>query len=132
NELLQRWTHAIRTGGVYQVQARVKDKEGNYNWLLIRALPVVNDHDMIEQWFGTCTDIESQKEYEQRLQRVTQELAVANKEILSRNDKLTKINADLDNFIYTASHDLKAPITNREGLLSALLEVEEIKGQIHQ
>ncbi|WP_394351226.1 sensor histidine kinase [Hymenobacter ginkgonis] len=29
---------------------------------------------------------------------------------------------DLDNFIYTASHDLRAPITNIEGLLLALRE----------
>jgi len=33
-----------------------------------------------------------------------------------------RTNVDLDNFIYTASHDLKAPITNIEGLLEALLE----------
>jgi signal transduction histidine kinase len=41
-----------------------------------------------------------------------------------------KINNELDNFIYTASHDLKAPISNIEGLLIALsenLEAEKIK-----
>lgn len=32
-------------------------------------------------------------------------------------DNLRKINHDLDTFVYTASHDLKAPITNLEGLL---------------
>lgn len=36
------------------------------------------------------------------------------------NHELTKINIDLDNFIYTASHDLKAPIINIEGLLQLL------------
>ena len=36
------------------------------------------------------------------------------------NQQLTKINIDLDNFIYTASHDLKAPIINIEGLLQLL------------
>nr|GFA34985.1 hybrid signal transduction histidine kinase B [Tanacetum cinerariifolium] len=34
--------------------------------------------------------------------------------------ELTRTNVDLDNFIYTASHDLKAPISNIEGLLLAL------------
>ncbi|WP_181885112.1 PAS domain-containing protein [Pontibacter diazotrophicus] len=37
-----------------------------------------------------------------------------------KNNQLTRINNDLDNFIYTASHDLKAPIFNIEGLLSLL------------
>ena len=38
------------------------------------------------------------------------------------NQQLTRTNVDLDNFIYTASHDLKAPITNIEGLLQVLME----------
>ncbi|MHA6248134.1 PAS domain-containing sensor histidine kinase [Pontibacter sp. CAU 1760] len=37
-----------------------------------------------------------------------------------KNAQLTRINNDLDNFIYTASHDLKAPISNIEGLLDLL------------
>ena len=37
------------------------------------------------------------------------------------NAELTRINSDLDNFIYTASHDLKAPISNIEGLLHVLV-----------
>jgi light-regulated signal transduction histidine kinase (bacteriophytochrome) len=31
-----------------------------------------------------------------------------------------KINEDLDNFVYTASHDLRAPIINLDGLLKNL------------
>jgi PAS domain S-box-containing protein len=41
--------------------------------------------------------------------------------LLQRSNKqLTRTNVDLDNFIYTASHDLKSPITNIEGLLHEL------------
>ncbi|GAB2696416.1 hypothetical protein GCM10011495_26330 [Hymenobacter frigidus] len=43
-----------------------------------------------------------------------------NQELTAANQQLTRTNADLDTFIYTASHDLKAPITNIEGLLTAL------------
>ncbi|MCR5890201.1 PAS domain-containing sensor histidine kinase [Hymenobacter sp. J193] len=41
-------------------------------------------------------------------------------ELAALNQQLTRTNIDLDNFIYTASHDLKAPITNIEGLLHVL------------
>ncbi|WP_223651289.1 PAS domain-containing protein [Hymenobacter psoromatis] len=51
-----------------------------------------------------------------------QQLALANEELQATNQQLTRTNADLDNFIYAASHDLKAPITNIEGLLLALRE----------
>lgn len=38
------------------------------------------------------------------------------------NQELLAINADLDNFVYSASHDLKAPISNIEGLMETLVE----------
>ena len=51
-----------------------------------------------------------------------QQLSVANQALIESNDQLTRSNVDLDTFIYTASHDLKTPITNLEGLLHALRE----------
>lgn len=41
--------------------------------------------------------------------------------IEAKNKELTAINADLDNFVYSASHDLKGPILNIEGLMKVLL-----------
>ncbi|MDF9795060.1 PAS domain S-box-containing protein [Catalinimonas alkaloidigena] len=41
-------------------------------------------------------------------------------EIKQKNLELERINTDLDNFVYTASHDLRAPITNLEGLMLAI------------
>ncbi len=38
----------------------------------------------------------------------------------NKNEELNRVNKDLDNFVYTASHDLKAPINNIEGLISVL------------
>ncbi|WP_017731923.1 CHASE domain-containing protein [Nafulsella turpanensis] len=44
-----------------------------------------------------------------------------------KNTELIRINNDLDNFVYTASHDLKAPVLNIEGLLNALKVAMEKK-----
>ncbi|AII52520.1 hypothetical protein N008_11100 [Hymenobacter sp. APR13] len=49
-----------------------------------------------------------------------QEMQVTNEELHDANTQLTRTNADLDTFVYAASHDLKAPIANIEGLLDAL------------
>ncbi|EMR03269.1 PAS domain-containing sensor histidine kinase [Cesiribacter andamanensis] len=54
---------------------------------------------------------------EQQAQALALELATANEDLLRTNQQLTRTNSDLDNFIYAASHDLKAPISNIEGLL---------------
>jgi signal transduction histidine kinase len=48
------------------------------------------------------------------------EAQLANQELATTNQQLRQTNVDLDNFIYTASHDLRTPITNIEGLLRAL------------
>ncbi|TVT39258.1 hypothetical protein FNT36_16505 [Hymenobacter setariae] len=49
-----------------------------------------------------------------------QQVEAANRELASINTRLTRTNVDLDTFVYSASHDLRAPIANIEGLLSAL------------
>ncbi|RYY21111.1 MAG: PAS domain S-box protein [Cytophagaceae bacterium] len=49
-----------------------------------------------------------------------QQVQHLNATLQATNERLRRTNADLDTFVYTASHDLKAPITNIEGLLDAL------------
>ncbi|MBC8082218.1 MAG: PAS domain-containing protein, partial [Hymenobacter sp.] len=58
----------------------------------------------------------------EELAAINEELQASNEELGETNQKLTRTNADLDNFVYVASHDLKAPIANIEGLLYALTE----------
>jgi two-component system, chemotaxis family, CheB/CheR fusion protein len=53
-------------------------------------------------------------------------------ELRQKNEELMRINNDLDSFIYSASHDLRAPISNMEGLVNSIVrdfcrDDEEIK-----
>lgn len=57
--------------------------------------------------------------------KLNQELEERVKE---RTKELVKVNKDLDNFVYTASHDLKAPINNIEGLVKVLYETLQENG----
>ncbi|RDV15941.1 GAF domain-containing protein [Pontibacter diazotrophicus] len=52
-----------------------------------------------------------------------------NMELGNQNRVLASANFELDNFVYTASHDLKSPVSNIEGLLDELSETIA-KGQI--
>lgn len=65
-------------------------------------------------------DVTEQVQTRQQVERLNQELTAANHDLHESNTQLVRSNVDLDNFIYTASHDLKAPISNIEGLLLAL------------
>ncbi|PVY41367.1 sensor histidine kinase [Pontibacter virosus] len=65
-----------------------------------------------------------QKKEIERAHKRTQEINRELEErVNARTAELTRVNKDLDNFVYTASHDLKAPINNIEGLAVALREV---------
>lgn len=59
-----------------------------------------------------ATEASEQVQARQLVQHLNQELQAANGELHKSNQQLTRTNVDLDNFIYTASHDLKAPIAN--------------------
>ena len=65
-------------------------------------------------------------------------------ELQTLNEELLRVNEDLDTFVYTASHDLKSPILNIEGLVNlleetldpqqadALLELEHIRRSVER
>jgi signal transduction histidine kinase len=57
----------------------------------------------------------------EELQAASEEIWAKHEDLRAANNQLIRTNTDLDNFIYTASHDLKAPISNIESLLQALL-----------
>lgn len=56
------------------------------------------------------------------LEREVESRKKAEKDLIQKNGELIRINGDLDNFVYCASHDLKSPIVNAEGLITALRE----------
>lgn len=63
----------------------------------------------------------------QEIQRTNAQLTAANEQIQARNheldvtnQQLARTNADLDNFVYAASHDLRQPINNLRGLFDEL------------
>ena len=84
--------------------------------------PLRETHGPITAVMVVATDVSEQVQARQRVQALNDALGTANGQLSATNAELTRTNVDLDNFIYTASHDLKAPITNIEGLLLALRE----------
>ncbi len=66
------WHHALETGEPYEIHYRLKHGQtGVYRWFLARGMPVRDETGQITKWFGTCTDIEEQKQPEQQLQENT-------------------------------------------------------------
>jgi PAS domain S-box-containing protein len=78
----EKWQSCVRAGDTFEIEYRLHDAAKGYRWYLDRAVPLRDDKGIIQQWFGTCTDIEEQKLYQQTLEQQikerTEELAEAN------------------------------------------------------
>ena len=70
-----RWRHSLATGDPYQIEYRLRHRDGTYRWVLGRALPIRDAAGQITRWFGTCTDIHEQKLALEEREIVSQELS---------------------------------------------------------
>ena len=61
------WREALKNNGTYSLECRLRRADGEYFWWLIRGVPVFDENGKIDQWFGTCTDINEIKLSEQNL-----------------------------------------------------------------
>lgn len=120
---------AIEERKMYKIEQRLLRHDGEYRWMLTQGAPSYFANGELYGYVGSSIDITEIKIAEEKLQHIAAELAAANQELRSSHGKLTStvkqlshINSDLDNFIYTASHDLRAPISNIEGLMHAIQE----------
>ncbi len=51
------WQHSLRTGETYQIEHRLRRHDGEYRWMMSRAVPVRDEDGTIVRWFGTAVDI---------------------------------------------------------------------------
>ena len=62
------WQHSLDTGCDYEIEFRIKRaSDGSYRWHLVRAFPMRNEIGEVIQWIGTCTDIDDQRQLNERL-----------------------------------------------------------------
>ena len=63
-EHIAKWRAAHASGQPFENEARHRDAQGNYRWLLVRAVPSRDDKGAIVKWYGALTDITDRKSAE--------------------------------------------------------------------
>jgi PAS domain S-box-containing protein len=51
------WQRCLKTGETYEIEHRLCRHDGEYRWMISRALPVRDADGKIVRWFGTAVDI---------------------------------------------------------------------------
>ncbi len=54
------WRQALATGGIYEAECRIRDRDGGFRWHLCRAVPE-RAGDRVVGWLGTYTDCDDLK-----------------------------------------------------------------------
>ena len=63
-EHIAKWRAAHASGQPFENEARHRDAQGNYRWVLARAVPSRDDKGAIVKWYGALTDITDRKSAE--------------------------------------------------------------------
>ncbi|MBD3882048.1 PAS domain S-box protein [Phormidium tenue FACHB-886] len=102
--LERQWAAAIQQGlTTYETDYRLRRADGTYRWHLSRGVALEGDQGEIIRWFGTCTDIEIQKQLEvEQSDRLQLEQSSRQQAELENRTK--------DEFLATLSHEMRSPL----------------------
>ncbi len=108
--------HLIAQGENFDLELKLVTQKGREVWVRTQGQREASHGNFI-RIYGVIQDITERKLAEER--------------VLQSNDKLKKINRELDRFVYSASHDLRAPLTSIIGLIN-LSKMEEVPTVIRE
>ena len=102
------WTSALSTGENYEIEFRLWSHEDNtWLWHLGRALPLRDETGEIVRWFGSNTNVETQKRVSEEHQRLKREAEAANRAKME--------------FLAAMSHELRTPLNAINGYADLML-----------
>lgn len=106
--LLNKYRESFTQKKPFTYEFRLKGKDGCFQWMIIRGTPRISGENTFLGFIGSCTNINAQKEFEEKIKKV--------------NTELVEINAVKDKFFSIISHDLRSPLGGLMGILEILAE----------
>jgi len=98
----------MRTGKAIQHESRIRHRDNSIHWIETKITPTLDDQGTLIRIDGVVSDITERKQTEELLR--------------TRNTELVKSNMELDKFVYSVSHDLRAPLTSILGVINLARE----------
>jgi PAS domain S-box-containing protein len=103
----------------FEMEYRLRHHSGNYRWILNKGVPRYGPNGTFQGYIGVCVDITESVQAKENLANSRKELErLVNERTASLQDAV----AQMEEFSYSVSHDLRAPLRAMQGYASALLE----------
>lgn len=104
----ERFQTAVAEQQEWQFECRIRRTDGEVRWIFASGSPQLDEAGQVRRLAGIVQDISARKAAEE------QQLALLK--------KLTRINEELNNFTFVASHDLKSPLRGIDQLATWIAE----------
>ena len=98
NSALNRMDHLTKRGIVQSIEIEIRDKKGRQIWLLFNMVPMLNENDEVDRYFGTYRDITDVVETEMQLG--VEKKKAQETEVLKQA------------FLTNMSHEIRTPLNN--------------------
>jgi PAS domain S-box-containing protein len=121
----EEWTRAISRQATYDVEYRLRRRDGEYRWFKARGVIQCDDHGEPSRIFGTSTDIEEQKRSAEALRR-TEKLAAAGRLAASMSHEINNPLEGVTNLLFLALNDENLSEQTREYLQNADGELKRV------
>ena len=105
-ETMHKLSRALRKRENITIDLKNSRKDGSLFYIRLNITPVFDQDEKLVSFIALQEDITAQKESEAKM--------------MEKNEELTKINQELDQFVYSISHDLRAPLLSIQGLLGLI------------
>ncbi|TDG04758.1 response regulator [Paraburkholderia guartelaensis] len=118
-EIRHTWLKAVSSGAAdYRHELRIRRHDGVYRWFDVRIVPMRDPRGGVNKWFGSCTDIDAQREATQERERLLASEQAA-------RQTAEEANRAKDRFLAMLSHELRTPLTP---VLAGTRLLEQIPG----
>lgn len=105
--ILEVFENAGKTGQPFEVEGRIRRRDGVFRWFLIRGNPLRDAHGNIVRWYGTDVDIEDRKHAEEQTKHLKERLQDENIVLKEQIDQVFMFDE-----IVCSSPALKAVLSN--------------------
>ena len=116
NALIEKINEAIKNQQLSQFEELRTEVDGSESYILRSILPFYSQNGELEHIIISGVNIT--------------DIKTIQNDIIKKNEELKKINLELDNFVYSVSHDLRSPLLSIKGILAQVFRTGDLNDKV--